>query len=65
MPVPKGRLLELIRSEDNGMTRDEMAERLSVPESEIQPGIRALLDDHAIFEMSAGTIGGDRFVAID
>ena len=61
----KGRVHELIRSEPGGITRDEIADRLGVREGDVQPALRALLDDHVIFEMSVGTIGGDRFATID
>lgn len=60
----RGRVHELIRSEP-GIARDEIAERLGVREGDVQPALRALLDDHVIFEMSVGTVGGDRFATID
>jgi len=56
---------EAIRAAKGGISRDELATELDLSEGEVQPHLAALLADHQIFELSVGTIGGDRFAAID
>lgn len=54
-----------IREAKGGISRDELADELDLSQSEVEPHLRALLADHQIFELSVGTIGGDRFAAVD
>lgn len=56
---------EAIKAAKGGVSRDELAAELRLSEAEVQPAISELLHEHRIFELSVGTIGGDRFAAVD
>jgi predicted transcriptional regulator len=56
---------ETIKAHPGGIIRDELAEELSFQESTVETALRALKADQLIFELSVGTVGGDRFASVD